>query len=84
MHNSPEQEGVVEWLNRILLEHMHAMLIVTGLPKFFVSEAVKHAAWLKDRVSTQALVKKTPCGAAMGNKPDLYNIHEFRSKAWVC
>jgi hypothetical protein len=83
VHDSPQQEGVAERLNQTLLEHARAMLIAARLPKFLWGEEDKHAAWLKDRVSTRALVKQTPYEAATGESPDLSDIHEFGCKAWV-
>jgi transposase InsO family protein len=52
VHDTPEHNGVSERLNGILMENR---LHDSGLPKFLWSEAVRHAVWLKNRMSTKAL-----------------------------
>jgi transposase InsO family protein len=34
VHDTPEENGVSEWLNRTLLEHARAMHLTASLPKF--------------------------------------------------
>jgi hypothetical protein len=65
------------------VEHAQAMLIASELPGSLWGEAVMHATWLKNRVSTCALPNKTPFEAATGQKPNLGNIHEFSCQAFV-
>jgi GAG-pre-integrase domain/Integrase core domain/Pol polyprotein, beta-barrel domain len=59
VHDTPEENGVSERLNRTLLEHARAMHLTVGLPKFLWMESVQHAVWLKNRTSTCALDGKT-------------------------
>jgi hypothetical protein len=47
-HDMLEHNGVTESLNCCLLEHMHAMLHQSGLPKMLWGEALNHAIWLKN------------------------------------
>jgi Integrase core domain/GAG-pre-integrase domain len=57
---SPSQHGTAERFNRTLLELARAMLIAKGLPAFLWTEAVAHAAYIRDRSPTKALDKETP------------------------
>jgi hypothetical protein len=47
VHHSPQQNGVAERLNYTLVEHAHAMLIASGLPRSLWGAAVMHATCLK-------------------------------------
>jgi Integrase core domain. len=51
VHDTPEHNGIAEWLNHTLLEKVCAMLHVSGLPQNLWGEAVKHAIYLKNRTS---------------------------------
>jgi hypothetical protein len=82
-HDTPEQNGVAEHLNRTLLERIRAMLHASKLPKGLWGEALQHATWLKNRTSTKALENKTPYEALTGSKPDLSNLKEWGTKIWV-
>ena len=43
---SPQQHGVAEHPNHMLVELMHAMLINSRLPKFLWVEAILHTAYI--------------------------------------
>ncbi|KAJ3473654.1 hypothetical protein NLI96_g12893 [Meripilus lineatus] len=83
VHDSPQQNGVAERLNRTLAEHMRAMLIPSGLPSSLWGEALMHAVWLKNRTATRALPNTTPYEQSTGRKPDLSTLREFGCKAYV-
>src|SRR5258707_2041941 len=83
VHDTPAQNGVVERLNRTLIEHVRAMLHASGLPMSLWGEAVRHAVWLKNRTSTKALKGKTPLEAARTCRPNLSMIREWGCKVWV-
>ncbi|XP_076888069.1 uncharacterized protein LOC143538382 [Bidens hawaiensis] len=57
---TPEQNGVAERKNRILLEITRALLIESQTPKFFWPDALATAAYLINRLPTQILKTKTP------------------------
>ena len=42
----PEQNGIAEWMNRTLIELMHAMLIEQSLLKILWPQAIKHTTYL--------------------------------------
>src|SRR5882762_10276429 len=50
VHDSPQQNGVAERLNRTLVEHARAMLVARDMPKFLWAEAIGYATWLKNRM----------------------------------
>ena len=83
VHDSPQQNGVAERLNRTLAEHMRAMLIPSALPSSLWGEALMHAVWLKNRTATRALPNTTPYEQSTGRKPDLSALREFGCKAYV-
>ncbi|KAJ3474391.1 hypothetical protein NLI96_g12482 [Meripilus lineatus] len=82
-HDSPQQNGIAERLNRTLVEHMRAMLLPSGLPPSLWGEALMHAVWLKNRTATRALPNTTPYEQSTGSKPDLSILREFGCKAYV-
>jgi transposase InsO family protein len=55
VHDTPEENGVAERLNRTLMEKAHAMMITAQVPIFLWGEAVFHAVWLKNRTWTRVL-----------------------------
>jgi hypothetical protein len=57
---SPSQNGVAERMNHTLVELARAMLIATKLPEFLWELAVKHAAYLRNRAFTKAVIDATP------------------------
>jgi hypothetical protein len=83
IHDSPQQNGMAERLNRTIVEHAQAMLIAANLPGSLWGEAIMHATWLKNHVSTCALPSKTPFEITTGKKPNLANIREFGCKVFV-
>jgi len=42
VHDTPEENGVAEVLNRVVVERMRAILHARGLPKFLWGEALRH------------------------------------------
>jgi hypothetical protein len=83
VHHTPEQNGISECLNCTLLKHTWAMIISSGLPRFLWVEAVHHAVWLKNQLSTCALHGKTPCEAMVFGQPNLSDLHEWGCTVWV-
>lgn len=83
VHDTPEQDGVSERLNRTVTEIGRALLIGAGLPKFLWAEAFNHAVWLKNRASHTAMGRLTPYEAATGRKPDLSGLQEFGATVYV-
>ena len=83
VHNSPQSNGIAERCNRVLLNHVRAMLIDSGLPKFLWKEALKFAMWIRNRTTTHQLNCMTPYEAFYEVKPDMGDIHLWGSRIWV-
>jgi hypothetical protein len=83
VHDSPEQNGVAERVNRTVVEHARALLIGADFPKALWAEAVNHAVYLKNRSPTRALTNKTPFEVVHGEKPDLSGIRRFGCTIYV-
>src|SRR3984957_18516231 len=83
VHDTHEQVGVVERMNRTRMELTRAMLFDSRLPKYLWAEASSHAVWIINRVPTRALDGKTPYEAKYGVKPDFVDVVAFGTRAWV-
>lgn len=83
VHDTPEENGVAECLNRTLVEHVRAMLLAAGPPKYLWGEAIMHATYLKNHTSTRALPMKTPFEIVHGVKPNLSNLPCWGSQVYV-
>ncbi|KAJ0764367.1 putative RNA-directed DNA polymerase [Helianthus annuus] len=59
----PEQNGVVERKNGILVEMARALMLESKVPKSFWPEAINTAVYLLNRLPTKALNLKTPIDA---------------------
>src|SRR6266852_1819297 len=70
-HDTLQLNGIAERLNRTLLERIHALMHTTALPKMLWDEALRHAAWLKNRMAMRSLNCKTPFKALYSRPPDL-------------
>ena len=82
--HSSSQNGIVECLNQMLVEHAHAMLHQHQLPNSLWKEAIAYATYLKNRSLTQAIKDlKVPDEVFWGKKPDVSHLEEFSKKCWV-
>ena len=59
------------------------MLISANLPKNLWPEAIHHAMWLKNHMSTQALNGKTPHEMLFGARPNLQDLPEWGAHVFV-
>jgi transposase InsO family protein len=82
-HDTLQLNGVAERLNQTLLKRIRALTHASGLPKSLWGEALRHAAWLKNRTATRALDGKTPFKALYGRPPDLSTLRIWGSQVWV-
>jgi hypothetical protein len=83
VHDTPEENGVVERLNCTLLEHARAMHYAADFPKFLWTESLQHATWLKNRTSMHTLDGRTPYEMLHGSKLDLKGLLEWGAQAFV-
>ena len=83
VHDTPQLNGIAERLNRTLLERIRALMHESSLPKSLWGEALRHAAWLKNRTATRLLDGKTPFEALYGKPPDLSALRVWGCPIWV-
>ncbi|XP_074297611.1 uncharacterized protein LOC141628354 [Silene latifolia] len=72
---TPQQNGVVERMNRTLEDMTRSMLVCSELPRNFWAEAVNTACYIRNRVAIRSIHKKTHYELLYGRKP---NISHFR------
>jgi len=82
--DTPQQNGVAERLNRVLVEMARTMLRHKDVDQDLWADAIKTAVYIKNRVTSRALpVGKTPHELWTGNKPDVSHMRVFGSTCWV-
>ena len=74
---SPQQNGVVERRNRTLLEMTRSILKHMDMPNHLWGEAIRHATYLINRVTTRSLEGQTPYEVMKGRKPNLSHLRVF-------
>jgi len=67
----------------MIVEHIHALLHASGLPKMLWGEAAHHVVWLMNCTLMKAVAGKIPYEAAFGKKPDLSQVWEWGEKVLV-
>jgi hypothetical protein len=80
---STAQNGVVERMNRTLVELAWAMINAQKLPEFLWELAVAHAAYVWNCSYTKAIEDKTPYEIWHNEKPDISHLHEFGTSMWI-
>ncbi|KAD4178102.1 hypothetical protein E3N88_26693 [Mikania micrantha] len=80
---TPQQNGLVERMNRTLLDRVRCMLQNSGLPRSFWGEAVTTAAYLINRSPSSALNKMTPIEVWSGKKGSYHHLRVFGSLAYA-
>jgi hypothetical protein len=81
--NTPQSNGVVERVNRTIMERVRCMLDDAGLSKKYWAFAVSVAVYLKNRTPTQSVDSKTPDEVWHGSKPSLKHLRVFICLAFV-
>ena len=74
---SPQQNGVAERANRTLVEMARSMLYHHHLPLPFWAEAIRTAAYIRNRCPTSRLGTVTPEEAWTGHKPSVSHLRTF-------
>ena len=77
VRHTPQQNGLVERMNRTLIEKVKCMLFNANLSKYFWVEAVNIDAYLINRSPSSALDFKTPQEVWSGKPPNLSNLRVF-------
>ena len=79
----PEQNGVVERLNRTIMESARSMIYHAGLPLDFWAEACNTAVYIHNRSPTTCLKDKTPYDCLFGKKPNVSHLPVLGCKCYV-
>jgi transposase InsO family protein len=80
---TPQQNGMVERKNRMLIDMSRTMLGEFKTPEWFWSEAVNTARHAINRVYLHRLLKKTSYELLTGNKPNVSYFRVFGSKCYI-
>ncbi|GJZ84447.1 retrovirus-related pol polyprotein from transposon TNT 1-94 [Tanacetum coccineum] len=79
---TPQQNGVAERMNKTLMDKVRCLLIQSGLPKTFWTEATCTAAYLINRSPSTAIEKKTPMEMWSGHPSDYEMLRIFSCVAY--
>ncbi|KAA0032821.1 copia-type polyprotein [Cucumis melo var. makuwa] len=71
---TPQQNGVVEKKNRIILNMARSMLKTKKMPKNFWAQVVECAMYLSNHSPPKSLWNKTPQQAWIGRKPSIAHL----------
>ena len=72
-----EQNGIVEWHNRYLLEGIRSIVAGTKIPKFLWEDATRIVNYIHNRIPTKAVKLKIPEKVFSGAKPSLSHLWVF-------
>lgn len=68
VRRNPQQNGVVERMNRTILERVRCILLTAGLPKSFLDETIFTACYLINRCSSSFVSFKTHISYGVENQ----------------
>eukprot|EP00253_Pinus_taeda_P025701 PITA_25701 len=80
---TPQQNGDVERMNKMLMERARSMLNGAGLGQELWVEAVETTCYLVNRSPSSALEDKTPQEVWTGKKPSLSHLRVFGCDAYL-
>ena len=79
----PQQNGVAKRANRMIEEHVTAILSESRLPPLFLGQAVAAYVHIWNRCSTSSLTSKTPYELWHRKKPDISHLRVWGCTAYV-
>ena len=82
MSGTPQQNGIVERRNHMLLDMVRCMLVSSSLPEFLWAEALKTATYILNQVPSKS-VSKTPYEPWSQKKHSLRHFHVWGCKVEV-
>ncbi|KAG8481466.1 hypothetical protein CXB51_026218 [Gossypium anomalum] len=77
VRHTPQQNGIVEQMNRTIMEKVQCMLSNANLPKSFWAETTSTACFLINRSPSIAIDKKTPQEVWSGNPGNYSDLKIF-------
>lgn len=87
---TPQQNGVSERKNKIVMEMARCILFKKKMPKGLWAETINTVVYLLNRCPTKVVRDKTPCEAWVGEKPIVKHLimicldMSFHLKCWIC
>ena len=81
--HTPQQNGVAERMNQILLRSAHAMWEHAGMSKGFWAKVMGSAAHILNHVPQRGLDWRTPFELMFGRIPDVSHFRTFSCCAWA-
>jgi len=82
--DTPQQNGVAERLNRVLVEMARTVMRHKDVDQDHWVDAIKTAVYIKNHDTSRALpVGETPFELWTWNEPNVSHMRVFRSTAWV-
>ncbi|KAG8474867.1 hypothetical protein CXB51_031602 [Gossypium anomalum] len=83
VRHTPQQNGVTEQMNRMIMEKVRCMLLNANLPKSFWVEAASTACFLINRSPSVTIKKKTPQEVWSGNLANYSDLKIFGCPAYA-
>ncbi|KAM2204349.1 hypothetical protein ACFX1S_023996 [Malus domestica] len=80
---TPQQNGVVERKNRVLLDMARVMINASNMAKYFWAEAISTACYTANRVFLRPGTKCTPYELWKGKKPNVSHLRVFGSTCYI-
>ena len=80
---TPQQNGVVKWKNRTLVNIARTIIIESNLPQIFWAEAVNTACHVTNRCLIRSLLNKTPYELINSRKRMLSYLWALGCKCFV-
>uniref|UniRef100_A0A1J3ITH4 Retrovirus-related Pol polyprotein from transposon TNT 1-94 n=1 Tax=Noccaea caerulescens TaxID=107243 RepID=A0A1J3ITH4_NOCCA len=80
---TPQQNGVLERMNRTIMDKVRSMLAETGLGQEFWAEVTATAVYLINRTPNSTIGFQLPEERWSGQKPDLTHLRRFGCTAYV-
>lgn len=80
---NPQQNGVIEGMNKIILDRVRCMLLGSGLPKKFWGEAVNTACFLINNCPSAAIEFQSPDEKWFGYATGYIYLRAFGCRAYA-
>jgi hypothetical protein len=80
---TPQQNGVVERMNRILQEMARTMIHENNLAKQFWAEAVNTTCYVQNRVYIRPILEKIAYELFKGRRPNISYFHQFGFTCYI-
>ena len=80
---NPQQNGIVEWKNRTIMEATRAILHNQDLPMHLWAEASIIVVYVQNRTPHRVLENKTPEEVFSGKKPKFSHLRIFNCPVYI-